>query len=149
MRRINRAWDKWTVTWTALQGFSVTAVRPCGIIVKAQMYTCESCTQVYAFLLLTFGRTTDDLRRLKFVGYDIACDLHPFLSNLNYSWCLWKQAFAFTNGQSDGTGKLYKTSLGKASSWGTRWLREGRDLLRRATILETVNPHRTWLQRRV
>ena len=62
----------------------LTAVRPCGIIVKAQeMYTCESCTQVYAFLLLTFGRTTDDLMRLKFVGYDRACDLHPFLSNLS------------------------------------------------------------------
>ena len=42
----------------------LTAVRLCGIIVKAQeMYTCESCTQVYAFLLLTFGRTTDDLMR--------------------------------------------------------------------------------------
>lgn len=47
------------------------------------MYTCESCTQVYAFFLLTFGRTTDDLMRLKFVGYDRACDLHPFLSNLS------------------------------------------------------------------
>ena len=32
--------------------------------------TCESCTQVYAILLLTFRRTTDDLMRLKFVGYD-------------------------------------------------------------------------------
>ena len=62
----------------------LTAVRPCGIIVKAQeMYTCESCTQVYAFLLLTFGRTTDDLMRLKFVGYDRACDFHPFLINLS------------------------------------------------------------------
>lgn len=62
----------------------LTAVRPCGIIVKAQeMYTCESCTQVYVFFLLTFGRTTDDLMRLKFVGYDRACDLHPFLSNLS------------------------------------------------------------------
>ena len=62
----------------------LTAVRPCGIIVKAQeMYTCESCSQVYAFLLLTFGRTTDDLMRLKFVGYDRACDLHFFLSNLS------------------------------------------------------------------
>jgi len=31
----------------------LTAVRPCGIIVKAQeMYTCESCTHIYAFLLL-------------------------------------------------------------------------------------------------
>ena len=62
----------------------LTAVRLCGIIVKAQeMYTCESCTQVYAFLLLTFGRTTDDLMRLKFVGYDRACDFHPFFINLS------------------------------------------------------------------
>ena len=62
----------------------LTAVRPCGIVVKAQeMYTCESCTQVYPFLLLTFGRTTDDLMRLKFVSYDKACDLHPFLNNLS------------------------------------------------------------------
>ena len=45
----------------------LTTVQPCGIVVKAQK-TCESCTQVYAFLLLTFGRTTDDLMRLKFVG---------------------------------------------------------------------------------
>ena len=35
-----------------------------------------------AFLLLTFGKTTDDLMRLKYVGYDRACDLHPFLQNL-------------------------------------------------------------------
>ena len=62
----------------------LTAARPCGIIVKAQeMYTCESFTQVYAFLLLKFGTTTDDLMRLKFVGYDRECDLHPFLSNLS------------------------------------------------------------------
>ena len=58
----------------------LTEVRPCGIIVNAQeMCTCESCTQVYAFLLLTFGRRTDDLMRLKFVGYDRACDFYPFL----------------------------------------------------------------------
>ena len=59
--RINRSMDR--------TAGLLTAVRPCGIIVKAQeIYTCEACTQVYAFLLLTFGRTTDDLMRLKFVG---------------------------------------------------------------------------------
>ena len=62
----------------------LTEVRPCGIIVNAQeMCTCESCTQVYAFLQLTFGRRTDDLMRLKFVGYDRACDFYPFLINLS------------------------------------------------------------------
>ena len=49
------------------------------------MYTYDSCTQVYAFLLLTsdFERITVDLIRLKFVGYDRACDLHQFLKNLS------------------------------------------------------------------
>ena len=63
-----------------------TVGRPCGIIVKTQeMYTYDSCTQVYAFLLLTsdFERITVDLIRLKFVGYDRACDLHQFLKNLS------------------------------------------------------------------
>ena len=42
----------------------LTVVRPCRMIVKAQeMYTCESCTHVYAFLLLTFGRTADGLQK--------------------------------------------------------------------------------------
>ena len=74
-KRVNRYMDR--------TAGLLTSVRPCGIIVKAQkMYTCESCTQVYAFLLLTFGRNTDDLMTLKFVGYDRVCDLHPFLSKL-------------------------------------------------------------------
>ena len=35
-------------------------VRPCGIIVNTtEMYTCESPTQVYLFLVMTFGRGDD------------------------------------------------------------------------------------------
>ena len=58
-------------------------VRPCGIIVNfAEMFTCESATQSFVFVYTTFGRTLDDLSRLKYLGYDRACDLHPFLRNL-------------------------------------------------------------------
>ena len=58
-------------------------VRPCGVIVNfAEMYTCESPTQAYIFTFTTFGRSVDDLKRLKFLGYDRSCDLHPFLKNL-------------------------------------------------------------------
>ena len=61
----------------------VALVRPCGIIVNfAEMYTCESPTQCYVFLYTTFGRKLDDLARLKYLGYDRTCDLHPFLRNL-------------------------------------------------------------------
>jgi len=61
----------------------LAAVRPCGIIVGIQeMFTCESPSQVYIFLWLTFGRSLEDLQRLKFVGYDRTCDLHPFLVGL-------------------------------------------------------------------
>lgn len=57
-------------------------VRPCGIIVNtAEMYTCESPTQVYLFLILTFAHG-QDIQRLRYLGYDRACDLHPFLQNL-------------------------------------------------------------------
>ena len=46
------------------------------------MYTCESPTQAYIFIYSTFGRSLADLERLKFLGYDRACD-HPFLKNLD------------------------------------------------------------------
>ena len=62
-------------------------MRPCGIIVNfAEMYTCESPTQCYVFIYTTFGRTLDDLSRLKYLGYDRTCDLHPFLRNLANLW---------------------------------------------------------------
>ena len=57
-------------------------VRPCGIFVNTcEMYTCESPTQVYLFLIMTFARE-QDITRLKYLGYDRSCDLHPFLKNL-------------------------------------------------------------------
>lgn len=61
----------------------IAAVRPCGIIVNfMEMFTCESPTQVYVFVYTTFGRCLEDLRRLRYLGYDRACDFHPFLKNL-------------------------------------------------------------------
>ena len=56
--------------------------RPCGIVVNmTEMFTCESLTQVFLFLLKTFCDNTDDFKRVKFVGYDRACGLVPFLIN--------------------------------------------------------------------
>ena len=57
-------------------------VRPCGIIVNVvEMYTYESMTQMYLFLLGTFARGKD-INHLKYLGYDRACGLEPFLQNL-------------------------------------------------------------------
>ncbi len=57
-------------------------VRPCGIVVNyTEMFTCESPTQMYLFLVFTFARGRD-FDRLRYVAYDRACDLHPFLKNL-------------------------------------------------------------------
>ena len=57
-------------------------VRPCGVIVSTcEMYTCESPTQVYLLLILTLARGRD-IGRLKYLGYDRACDLHPFICKL-------------------------------------------------------------------
>ena len=57
-------------------------VRPCGIVVNfMEMFTCESPTQMYVFLAFSFAHGRD-ISRLKFVVYDRACDLHPFLCNL-------------------------------------------------------------------
>lgn len=50
-------------------------VRPCGIFVNTtEMYTCESPTQVYLFLVMKCARA-NDIDRLKYLGYDRACDL--------------------------------------------------------------------------
>ena len=58
-------------------------VRPCGIIVNfSEMFTCESVTQAYVFIFTTYGHSLEDLDRLKYLGYDRTCDLHPFLKNL-------------------------------------------------------------------
>lgn len=61
----------------------LSLVRPCGIIINtAEMYTCESPTQAYIFLIMTFARGRD-IDRIRYIGYDRACDLHPFLLNLS------------------------------------------------------------------
>ena len=47
-------------------------VRPCGVIVNTtEMYTCESPTQVYLFIVMTFTRG-QDIDRLRYLGYDRA-----------------------------------------------------------------------------
>ncbi len=61
----------------------LAVVRPCGIVVNfAEMFTCESPTQAYIFLYTTFGRSLEDLSRLRFLGYDRTCDLHPLMGSL-------------------------------------------------------------------
>ncbi len=58
-------------------------VRPCGIILNVcEMYTCESMTQMYLFLVLTVGHG-NLIKRLRYLGYDRACGLEPFLKNLS------------------------------------------------------------------
>ena len=60
----------------------LTLVRPCVVIGNTtEMYTCESPKQVYLFLVTTFGHG-DDIKRLRYLGYDRACDLYPFLRNV-------------------------------------------------------------------
>ena len=58
-------------------------VRPCGIIINfTEMFTSESPTQAYIFIYQTFGRSLEDLARLRYLGYDRTCDLHPLLKLL-------------------------------------------------------------------
>lgn len=62
----------------------LAAVRPCGVVVSfMEMYTCESPTQAYVFLWLTFEKCLEDLQMLKYCGYDRACDLHPFIEGMS------------------------------------------------------------------
>lgn len=57
-------------------------IRPCGIVVNmTEMFTSESYTQVFLFLLRTFCHNVSSLRRLRYLGYDRACGLVPFLKN--------------------------------------------------------------------
>ena len=46
-----------------------------------EMFTSESYTQVFLFLLRTFCSDVNDFKRLKYLGYDRACGLVPFLKN--------------------------------------------------------------------
>ena len=48
--------------------------------------------------------------------------------------------------ETEQTGKTYVNCLGTAFFLGTRWLREGRNLLRLLNTRETIISHRTWLQ---
>ena len=60
-------------------------IKPCGIVVDAcEMYTSESLSQVFIFLLQTFCKPSQGpeyFMRLKYLGYDRACQLHPYLVN--------------------------------------------------------------------
>lgn len=57
-------------------------IRPCGIVIgMTEMFTCESPTQVFVFLLRTFVQDVNSVLRLRYLGYDRACDLKPFLVN--------------------------------------------------------------------
>ena len=57
-------------------------IRPCGIVVSmTEMFTDESATQVFLFLLRTFCGNASDLVRLRYLGYDRACSFVPFLQN--------------------------------------------------------------------
>ena len=60
-------------------------IKPCGIVVSmTEMFTAESLSQVFLFILRTYCKETqsvDDFQRLRYVGYDRACQLHPYLKN--------------------------------------------------------------------
>ncbi len=46
-----------------------------------EMFTSESMTQMYFFLIFTFGHG-QNIEHLRYLGYDRSCGLHPFLVNL-------------------------------------------------------------------
>lgn len=55
-------------------------VRPCGIIIDThELLTCESPSQLFTQLLRL---RCEKLVDFSFVGYDRACEFHPFLKNL-------------------------------------------------------------------
>ena len=57
-------------------------IRPCGIVVSmTEMFTHESATQVFLFLLRTFCTDMNDLKRLRYLGYDRGCSFVPYLQN--------------------------------------------------------------------
>jgi len=54
-------------------------IRPCGIVVSmTEMFTSESYTQVFLFILRTFCGNLEHFNRLRYLGYDRACGLVPF-----------------------------------------------------------------------
>jgi hypothetical protein len=60
-------------------------IKPCGIVVDiCEMYTSESLSQVFIFILQTFckpSQTPDYFTRFKYLGYDRACQFHLYLIN--------------------------------------------------------------------
>ena len=57
-------------------------IRSCGIVISmTEMFTCESPTQEFLFLLRTFVHDTDSVLRLRSLGYGRDCDLKPCLVN--------------------------------------------------------------------
>ena len=71
----------------------IALLRSCGIVINwTEMYTCESLTQVYLFLIFTFGRGSD-IKRLRYLGYDRGCSLHPFLVNLSIKNIMFAKYF--------------------------------------------------------
>ena len=57
-------------------------IRPCGIVVNmTEMFTSESLTQVFLFVLCTFSQDIADIGRLKYLAYDKACGLVLYLRN--------------------------------------------------------------------
>ena len=56
--------------------------RPCGIrLANFEMYTAESLSDVFTYLIDVFGENPSPLQ-LNGIVYDRACDLHPFLKRL-------------------------------------------------------------------
>jgi len=56
-------------------------VKPCGIIIDHwEMYTCESAGQLFVQLLKLIDDHGD---KLKYVGYDRACEFQPFVERLH------------------------------------------------------------------
>ena len=57
-------------------------IRPCGIAISmTEMFTSESYTQVFLFILRTFCSNLEHFKRLRYLGYGRACGLMPFLKN--------------------------------------------------------------------
>lgn len=46
------------------------------------MFTCESPSQAFVLLAHTIDGKDDRLRRLRYIGYDRACDLAPFITKM-------------------------------------------------------------------
>ena len=60
------------------------AIRPCGVIVGCEeINSHESLTQAFIFLRKVFFKNNDVSRIVKFIGYNRACTLKPFIERLS------------------------------------------------------------------